>query len=130
MNITVKTESANYNAVVDAFKELIERSKEKQQNLHQKVTISIGKKNGKGFLSYLKTSFKNPLVFIQNYNKEPQLCIRSFDRENGGSTILNLTMIENIEVKENCVGTDFLTYEITFHYVPADLDYLISVAVK
>ena len=123
----VENRKPSYGCVVQAFRELIEKNAAHQQNINQKVSIDVGKKSGDGFLSFLHSSFKNPLVTIQYCGDEPQLKISSFDKNNGGSTTLNLVMMENIVVKENRTGSDFLTYDVGFHYSPADLDYMIHV---
>ena len=119
-----------YGCVVNVFKELLERNSIHQQNTNQKISIDIGKKNDKGFLSFLHSSFKNPLVTVLYYCDEPQLKVSSFDKSNGGSVVLNLTMMENIEIKENRSGIDFLTYDIGFHYSPANMNYMIKVVIK
>lgn len=116
--------------VAKCFKELLERNATHQQNINQKISIDIGRKNDEGFLSFLHSSFKNPLVTIQYCDNEPQLKVSSFDKSNGGSVVLNLTMMENIQIKEKRSGTDFLTYDIGFHYSPANMDYSIQVVVR
>lgn len=126
----VDKNSPSYGCVVNAFKELLERNAAHQQNPNQKISIDIGRKNDEGFLSFLHSSFKNPLVTIQYCGDEPQLKVSSFDKSNGGSVVLNLTMMENIEIKENRSGADFLTYDIGFHYSPANMDYMMKVVVK
>lgn len=119
-----------YKDIVNAFRELIERNAAYEQNSSQSISIDIGKKTKKGFGVYLHTAFENPKVLIEHFSNEPQLRISSCDKLNGGSVILNLTMIDNIVVKENRDGDTFLTYDVIFHYCPANMDYRIHVIVR
>lgn len=126
------TEQNNYpyKDIVNAFKELIERNAIYEQNTSQSISIDIGKRTKKGFGVYLHTSFENPKVLIEHFGNEPQLRISSCDKLNGGSMIVNLTMIDSIVVKENRVGDIFLTYDVIFHYRPANMDYKIHIVVR
>lgn len=116
--------------VLQPFKELLERNAAGIQNINQSISINIGNKCNSGFLSCLRSSFENPLVHIQFYDDEPQLRISSFDRKNGGGVVLNLDFMNDVEIKENRVGDDFLNYDISFHYSPANMDYRMKVVVK
>lgn len=126
----VRKRDCSYSSIVKVFWEMLERNANSEPNLSQAVSIDVGKSSDKGFLSYLHSSFKNPLVTIRYCGNEPQLRISSFDKHNGGSTVLNLTTMENIVVKEYRVGGTFLTYDVSFHYSPADMDYKIHVIVR
>lgn len=119
-----------YKNIVNVFRELIERNAAYEQNASQLISIDIGKRTKKGFGVYLHTAFENPKVLIEHFGNEPQLRISSCDKLNGGSVILNLTMIDNIVIKENCDGDTFLTYDVIFHYCPANMDYKIHIVVR
>lgn len=119
-----------YKDIVSAFRELIERNATYEQNTSQSISIDIGKRTKKGFGVYLHTAFENPKVLIEHFGNESQLRIISCDKLNGGSVILNLIMIDNIVVKENRNGDTFLTYDVIFHYRPANMDYKIHIVVR
>lgn len=125
-----KNDKANVKDIISIFQDMIDKTNAGILNDTEKITICIGDRKNKGFTSYLETFFKKPLVFLEHYGDELQLIIRSFDYNNGGMCLINLEFIDNIEITKNCVGNNFLNYDIVFYYAPAKMDYNLKVVIK
>lgn len=97
------------------------------------LTISIGKalyNNGKfdKFISDLNSRTDDPSVLVSSFGNEPMILIQ--DRlQNISIASINLTDINNLQIKE-CTNSETATYLFcTFHAMHNNQDYMINLKV-